>query len=84
MKVYPGKLQVQQSFCLIEVNDETTISNLIQSALISFGLYGFRAEDYRCSQILLDRGGSRFTPYLQALTYNFQKTRNNFKACKRN
>lgn len=58
VRVYPGKLQVSQPFCLVSVDSETTVADLIAEALKSFGLQDFKCEDYRCSEILLDRGVS--------------------------
>jgi diacylglycerol kinase (ATP) len=56
--VYPGKLQVSEAYCTVPVNWETTIADLIRESLIRFGLENFRSEDYRLSEILLDRGGT--------------------------
>ncbi|CAH1406535.1 unnamed protein product [Nezara viridula] len=56
VRVYPGKLQVSQPFCTIQVNAESTITDLIREALIKFGLENLRPEDFRLSEILLDRG----------------------------
>lgn len=57
VRVYPGKLQVSESFCIVPVTEETTVADLIEEALQKFGLQNFKSEDYRCSEILLDRGG---------------------------
>ncbi|XP_076629706.1 diacylglycerol kinase theta isoform X1 [Colletes latitarsis] len=56
VRVYPGKLQVSESFCIVPVTETTTIADLIEEALQKFGLENFKSEDYRCSEILLDRG----------------------------
>jgi hypothetical protein len=40
------------------VNGETTTADLIQEALICFGLENFKCEDYRLNEVLLDRGGT--------------------------
>ncbi|XP_076649823.1 diacylglycerol kinase theta isoform X11 [Halictus rubicundus] len=56
VRVYPGKLQVSDSFCIVPVTENTTVANLIEEALQKFGLENFNSEDYRCSEILLDRG----------------------------
>ncbi|XP_071865436.1 diacylglycerol kinase theta isoform X2 [Bombus fervidus] len=56
VRVYPGKLQVSESFCMISVTETTTVADLIEEALQKFGLQNFKSEDYRCSEILLDRG----------------------------
>lgn len=58
VRVYPGKLQVSEAYCTVPVNGETTIADLIRESLIRFGLENFRCEDYRLSEILLDRGGT--------------------------
>lgn len=57
VRVYPGKLQVSESFCIVPVTVNTTVADLIEEALQKFGLENFKSEDYRCSKILLDRGG---------------------------
>lgn len=57
MRVYPGKLQVSEPFCTIQVTNDTTVKDLIRLALDKFGLNDYQCEDYRCSEILLDRGG---------------------------
>lgn len=57
VRVYPGKLQVSQAFCTVPVDSSTTVSDLIREALRRFGLQDFNCEDYRCSEVLLDRGG---------------------------
>ena len=56
--MYPGKLQVSEAYCTIPVNGVTTTADLIQEALICFGLEDFKCEDYRLSEVLLDRGGT--------------------------
>ncbi|KAH0955950.1 hypothetical protein HN011_008320 [Eciton burchellii] len=56
VRVYPGKLQVSESFCLVSVSETTTVADLINEALDKFGLQNFNCDDYRCSEILLDRG----------------------------
>lgn len=58
VKVYPGKLQVSEAYCTVPVNGETTIADLIRESLIRFGLENFECEQYRLSEILLDRGGT--------------------------
>ena len=55
--MYPGKLQVSQAYCTVPVNGETTIADLIRESLICFGLENLKCEDYRLSEVLLDRGG---------------------------
>lgn len=56
VRVYPGKLQVSESFCIVSVTEATTVADLINEALEKFGLQNFNCDDYRCSEILLDRG----------------------------
>ena len=56
--MYPGKLQVLEACCTVPVNRETTTADLIREALICFGLEDFKCEDYRLSEVLLDRGGT--------------------------
>ncbi|XP_053979409.1 diacylglycerol kinase theta isoform X4 [Hylaeus anthracinus] len=56
VRVYPGKLQVSESFCIVPVTETSTVADLIEEALQKFGLENFKSEDYRCSEILLDRG----------------------------
>ncbi|KAM0733056.1 Diacylglycerol kinase theta [Formica fusca] len=56
VRVYPGKLQVSESFCIVPVTEATTVADLINEALEKFGLQNFNCDDYRCSEILLDRG----------------------------
>lgn len=58
VRVYPGKLQVSESFCIVPVTEVTTVADLINEALEKFGLQNFNCDDYRCSEILLDRGGT--------------------------
>ncbi|XP_015589973.1 diacylglycerol kinase theta isoform X2 [Cephus cinctus] len=58
VRVYPGKLQVSEAFCIVPVTESTTVADLIREALHRFGLQNFECEDYRCSEILLDRGVS--------------------------
>ncbi|XP_017764688.1 PREDICTED: diacylglycerol kinase theta isoform X3 [Eufriesea mexicana] len=53
--VYPGKLQVSESFCTVPVTEATTVADIIEEALQKFGLQNFKSEDYRCSEVLLDR-----------------------------
>ncbi|XP_011703393.1 PREDICTED: diacylglycerol kinase theta isoform X6 [Wasmannia auropunctata] len=56
VRVYPGKLQVSESFCIVPVTEATTVVDLINEALEKFGLQNFNCDDFRCSEILLDRG----------------------------
>ncbi|KAG5334659.1 DGKQ kinase, partial [Acromyrmex heyeri] len=56
VRVYPGKLQVSESFCMVPVMEATTVGDLINEALEKFGLQNFCCDDFRCSEILLDHG----------------------------
>ncbi|KAL0127371.1 hypothetical protein PUN28_005575 [Cardiocondyla obscurior] len=56
VRVYPGRLQVSESFCIVPVTEATTVTDLINEALEKFGLQNFNSDDFRCSEILLDRG----------------------------
>ncbi|XP_050498768.1 diacylglycerol kinase theta isoform X6 [Diabrotica virgifera virgifera] len=56
VRVYPGKLQVSQAYCTVPVDSNTNVGDLISDALNRFGLEDSHAEDYRCSEVLLDRG----------------------------
>ncbi|XP_048513108.1 diacylglycerol kinase theta isoform X2 [Athalia rosae] len=56
VRVYPGKLQVSEAFCIVPVTEDSTVADLIQEALLRFGLENFKCDEYRCSEILLDRG----------------------------
>ncbi|KAF7407151.1 hypothetical protein HZH66_001688 [Vespula vulgaris] len=55
VRVYPGKLQISESFCIVPVTETTTVTDLIQESLQRFNLKSANSEDYRCRQILLDR-----------------------------
>ena len=68
VRVYPGKLQVPEPFCTVPVDESTTITDLIREALVHFNRTDIDCEDFRCSEVLLDRGGK----------YNFiDKTKQN-------
>ncbi|XP_018331439.1 diacylglycerol kinase theta isoform X3 [Agrilus planipennis] len=56
VRVYPGKLQVSQAFCTVPVDSNTTVENIISEAIQLFNLNTYKPEDFRCSEILLDRG----------------------------
>ncbi|XP_055618350.1 diacylglycerol kinase theta isoform X2 [Toxorhynchites rutilus septentrionalis] len=56
VRVYPGKLQVENAYVNIPVDNDTTVKDLIGESLKKFGLQRHQIEDYRCSEILLDRG----------------------------
>lgn len=58
VRVYPGKLQVNTPYCTVKVNAQTSITDLIKEALKQFGLENLHSEDFRLSEILLDRGVS--------------------------
>ncbi|XP_020283288.1 diacylglycerol kinase theta isoform X2 [Pseudomyrmex gracilis] len=56
VRVYSGKLQVSESFCLVPVTETSTIEDLIKDALEKFGLHDLDPNDYMCSETLLDHG----------------------------
>ncbi|XP_058464786.1 diacylglycerol kinase theta isoform X4 [Malaya genurostris] len=56
VRVYPGKLQVENAYVNVPVDNDTTVKDLISESLKKFGLQEHHIEDYRCSEILLDRG----------------------------
>ncbi|KAL9892042.1 diacylglycerol kinase theta isoform 7-T7 [Glossina fuscipes fuscipes] len=58
VRVYPGKLQcsLEDPYVSVPVDNTTTIKDLIRDALDKFGLQDNQIEDYRCSEVLLDRG----------------------------
>ncbi|XP_037952220.1 uncharacterized protein LOC119682782 [Teleopsis dalmanni] len=58
VRVYPGKLQcsLEETFVSVPVDNTTIIKDLIRDALDKFGLQDNQIQDYRCSEVLLDRG----------------------------
>ncbi|XP_066257964.1 diacylglycerol kinase theta isoform X1 [Euwallacea similis] len=56
-RVYPGKLEVSETYCQIIVDPQTTVADLIKESLVRFDL-DFRFEELRCLEVLLDRGVS--------------------------
>lgn len=56
VRVYPGKLQVEEPYVTVQVENDTTVKELIRAALDRFELQEHQVDDYRCSEILLDRG----------------------------
>nr|XP_036213521.1 diacylglycerol kinase theta isoform X4 [Bactrocera oleae] len=58
VRVYPGKLQcsLEEPFVNVPVENTTIIKDLIRDALDKFGLQDNQIQDYRCSEVLLDRG----------------------------
>ncbi|XP_055849661.1 diacylglycerol kinase theta isoform X5 [Episyrphus balteatus] len=60
VRVYPGKLQssLEDPYVSVPVDNSTTIKDLIRDALDKFGLQDNQIQDYRCSEVLLDRGVS--------------------------
>lgn len=57
VRVYGGKLQTPTPYSIVPVNDDTSIADLIREGLKRFGFEDRSPEDYRLSEILLDRGG---------------------------
>ncbi|XP_070490041.1 diacylglycerol kinase theta isoform X4 [Chironomus tepperi] len=58
VRVYPGKLQVEEPYVTVQVDNDTTVKDLIREALNNFALQDHQVDDYRCLEILLDRGVS--------------------------
>ncbi|GAB0100474.1 Diacylglycerol kinase [Sergentomyia squamirostris] len=59
VRVYPGKLQmddIEESFVAVPVDNDTTVRDLIRDALNLFTLEGRNVDEYRCLEVLLDRG----------------------------
>jgi hypothetical protein len=70
VRVYPGKLQeVQAQWCTVRIDSNTTIEDLTKLALDAFGMPDASAEDFRMSEVLLDRGGKYIT-FLHIIVYN--------------
>lgn len=59
MRVYPGRVAgAGDTFVTVECRGDDAVTNLMAAALERFGLDPTTAaNDYRCSEILLDRGG---------------------------
>ncbi|XP_074104243.1 diacylglycerol kinase theta isoform X3 [Cotesia typhae] len=55
VRVYPGKLNVLQIYCTVTINEETTVADLMREALVQFNQPNANIEDYRCSEVLMDR-----------------------------
>lgn len=47
---------MEESFVTVQVDNDTTVKELIREALNNFALQDHLVEDYRCLEILLDRG----------------------------
>ncbi|XP_048489589.1 diacylglycerol kinase theta isoform X5 [Plutella xylostella] len=61
VRVYPGRIAgaTQDTYVTVACNGDHTVADLMASALERFGLDpGTAVDDYRCSEILLDRGVS--------------------------
>lgn len=58
VRVYPGKLQlnIQESYVTVPVDNDTIVKDIIRESLNRFNLHENPCEDYRCSEVLLDRG----------------------------
>ncbi|XP_058803614.1 diacylglycerol kinase theta isoform X2 [Phymastichus coffea] len=56
VRVYPGKVQVQQAHVAVPVADGATVADLMREAIARFRLECSSLDNYRCSEILLDRG----------------------------
>jgi len=58
VRIYPGRLQdVQLQWCAVKINNDTTVAELTKMAMDAFGLGDSNVEDFRMSEVLLDRGG---------------------------
>lgn len=57
VRVYPGLLQTDISFCVVSVDRQTTARDLIVESLSRFGYAAHHSTDYRLSQVLLEDGG---------------------------
>lgn len=63
MRVYAGRVGVagnddnEEGCVYVPVDGDTTIDDLIAEGLRRFGLSAAQPEDYRCSEMILDRGG---------------------------
>lgn len=54
--VYPERLPTGKAFFTVPVDEETTVSNLLNTALHEFELKGANPDDYTLCYMLLDRG----------------------------
>lgn len=59
VRVYPGRVAgAGETFVTVGITGDDAVADLMAAALERFGLDPARAvHDYRCSEILLDRGG---------------------------
>lgn len=60
VRVYPGRVAgAGEMFVTVPIVGEHSVADLMAFALVRFGLDPATAvSDYRCSEILLDRGGN--------------------------
>lgn len=79
-RVYPGKLEVSEDFCTIPVTIDTTVADLIKEALVRFNL-DYRYDELRCSEVLLDRGGSFVSTSAKASLIFFVKILSSYGTC---
>lgn len=69
VRVYPGRValggsEATETCTVVPVDGSTTVFDLVGEALKRFGLGPpIQPEDYRCSEMLLDRGGIRIFYY---------------------
>jgi len=54
--VYSGRLKTAQSIASIQVNDDTTVSDVINAALDQFGLDPETQLAYRMIKVVVDKG----------------------------
>ena len=57
VRVFPGKVEVTTSYCTVPVDNETNMMDLCRQALERFALDKANTDDYRVSQLVLERGG---------------------------
>lgn len=60
MRVYPGRVAgAGETYVTVSCSGDDTVADVMAAALERFGLDPAQAvQDYRCSEILLDRGGN--------------------------
>lgn len=66
--MYPGRVMAETAeVASVPVDGDTTVADLVNEALRRFGVAAIVTEDYRCSEMLLDRGGTGLTDHLFTL-----------------
>lgn len=56
VRVFPGRVEVQTNYCSVPVDTETNMMDLCRQALERFALDKANTDDYRVSQIVMERG----------------------------